>query len=138
VAIVTGASKGIGGAVAKGLAAAGASVTVNYSSDKECADRSVAEFAAKGGRAIAIQADVSKAADVKRLFEETRKAFGSIDVLVNNAGVFEFGPLEAVTENEFHREFDTNVLGPILAMQEAPKHFPPNGGSIIKYQLDRE
>jgi 3-oxoacyl-[acyl-carrier protein] reductase len=92
VAIVTGASKGIGAAVAKGLAAAGASVTVNYSSDKEGADRTVAEVAAKGGRAIAIQADVSKAADVKRQFEETRKAFGSIDLLVNNAGVFEFGP----------------------------------------------
>ncbi len=93
VAIVTGASKGIGAAVAKGLAAAGASVTVNYSSDKEGADRTVAEVAAKGGRAIAIQADVPKAADVKRLFEETRKAFESIDLLVNNAGVFEFGPL---------------------------------------------
>src|SRR5271155_3344488 len=131
VAIVTGASKGIGAAVAKGLAAAGAAVTVNYSSDKEGADRTVAEVTGNGGKAIAIQADVSKAADVKRLFEETRKAFGSIDVLVNNAGVFEFGPLEAVTENEFHREFDTNVLGPILAMQEALKHFPPSGGSII-------
>ncbi|HEV8263278.1 MAG TPA: glucose 1-dehydrogenase [Burkholderiales bacterium] len=131
VAIVTGASKGIGAGIAKGLGAAGAAVVVNYSSSKEGADRVVAEITVKGGRAVAIQGDVSKAADVQRLFTETKKAFGSFDVLVNNAGVFEFEPLEAVTEAEFHREFNTNVLGPILTIQEALKHFGPNGGSVI-------
>jgi 3-oxoacyl-[acyl-carrier protein] reductase len=131
VAIVTGASKGIGAALAKGLAAAGAAVAVNYSSSRESADRTVAEIASKGGRAIAIQGDVAKAADVKRLFEETRKAFGSVDVLVNNAGVFEFQPIEAITEEGFHKHFNVNVLGTILATQEALKYFPRNGGSII-------
>jgi 3-oxoacyl-[acyl-carrier protein] reductase len=131
VAIVTGASKGIGAALAKGLPAAGAAVTLNYSSDKEGGDRRVADLTGKGGKAIAIRADVSKSSDVKRLFEETKKAFGSVDMLLNNARVFEFGPLEAVTENEFHREFDTNVLGPFLAIQEARKCFPSNGGSIF-------
>jgi len=131
VAIVTGASKGIGAGIAKGLGAAGAAVVVNYSSSKEGADRVVAEITVKGGRAVAIQGDVSKAADVRRLFTETKKAFGSFDVLVNNAGVFEFEPLEAVTEAEFHREFNTNVLGPLLTIQEALKHFGPNGGSVI-------
>jgi len=131
VAIVTGASKGIGAGIAKGLGAAGAAVVVNYSSSKEGADRVVAEITVKGGRAVALQGDVSKAADVRRLFTETKKAFGSFDVLVNNAGVFEFEPLEAVTEAEFHREFNTNVLGPILTIQEALKHFGPNGGSVI-------
>jgi len=131
VAIVTGASKGIGAGIAKGLGAAGAAVVVNYSSSKEGADRVVAEITVKGGRAVAIRGDVSKAADVQRLFTETKKAFGSFDVLVNNAGVFEFEPLEAVTEAEFHREFNTNVLGPILTIQEALKHFGPNGGSVI-------
>jgi 3-oxoacyl-[acyl-carrier protein] reductase len=131
VAIVTGASKGIGAALAKGLAAAGAAVTVNYSSSKESAERTVAEITRKGGKAIAIQGDVVNAADMKRLFEETKKAFGSVDVLVNNAGVFEFQPIEAITEQGFHRHFDTNVLGTILATQEAVKHFPPSGGSIV-------
>ncbi len=131
VAIVTGASKGIGAALAKGLPAAGAAVTLNYSSDKEGGDRRVADLTGKGGKAIAIRADVSKSSDVKRLFEETKKAFGSVDMLLNNARVFEFGPLEAVTENEFHGEFDTNVLGPFLAIQEARKCFPSNGGSIF-------
>ncbi len=131
VAIVTGASKGIGAGIAKGLGAAGAAVVVNYSSSKEGADRVVAEITVKGGRAVAIQGDVSKAADVQRLFTETKKAFGSFDVLVNNAGVFEFEPLAAVTEAEFHREFNTNVLGPLLTIQEALKHFGPNGGSVI-------
>ncbi len=131
VAIVTGASKGIGAGIAKGLGAAGAAVVVNYASSKEGADRVVAEIKSKGGKAFAVQGDVSKAADVKRLFEETKKSFGSLDVLVNNAGVFEFGPLEAVTEAEFHREFNTNVLGPILTIQEALKHFGPKGGSVI-------
>ena len=131
VAVVTGASKGIGAGIAKALAKAGASVVVNYSSSKEGADRVVAEIAGKGGKAVAIQGDVSKAADVQRLFKETKKAFGSLDVLVNNAGVFHFEPLEAATETEFHRQFNTNVLGLILATQEAVKHFGPEGGSVI-------
>ena len=131
VAIVTGASKGIGAGIAKALGAAGAAVVVNYSSSKEGADRVVAAIAGKGGKAIAVQADVSKAADVQRLFNETKKAFGSLDVLVNNAGVYQFDPLEAVTEAEFRREFGTNVLGLILATREAAKYFGPEGGSVI-------
>jgi 3-oxoacyl-[acyl-carrier protein] reductase len=131
VAVVTGASKGIGAAIARDLGAAGAAVVVNYASSREGADRVVAEITRKEGRAIAVQADVSKAADIKRLFAETKKAFGSLDVLVNNAGIFQFDPLEAVTEAEFHREFNTNVLGLILATQEAVKHFGPEGGSVI-------
>jgi 3-oxoacyl-[acyl-carrier protein] reductase len=131
VAIVTGASKGIGAAIAKGLADEGASVVVNYSSSKQGAERVVAEITQKGGKAVAVQGDVSKPADVKRLFEETKKTFGSLDVLVNNAGVYHFAPLEAVTESEFHRHFDTNVLGLILSTQEAVKHFGPQGGSVI-------
>src|SRR5206468_27537 len=131
VAIVTGASKGIGAALAKGLAAAGAAVAVNYSADKAGAKRTVAEITHTGGKAIALQADVAKAAEVKRMFEATKQAFGSVDVLVNNAGVFQFAPFEAITEQEFHREFNTNVLGPILAIQEAVQHFPASGGSII-------
>jgi 3-oxoacyl-[acyl-carrier protein] reductase len=131
VAIVTGASKGIGAAISKALAKEGAAVAVNYSAGREGAERTVTEIAREGGKAVAIQADVSKAADVKRLFEETKKAFGSVDVLVNNAGVFQFDPLEEITEKEFHREFDTNVLGTILATQQALKHFPRTGGSII-------
>src|SRR5690242_3722080 len=114
VAIVTGASKGIGAGIAKSLGAAGAAVVVNYASSKEGADRVVAEITGKGGRAVAVQADVSRADDVRRLFEETKEAFGSLDVLVNNAAVYQFGPLEAVTEDEFHREFNTNVLALIL------------------------
>jgi 3-oxoacyl-[acyl-carrier protein] reductase len=131
VAIVTGASKGIGAAIAKALGGAGAAVVVNFASSKEGAERVVAEIAGKGGKAIAIQGDVSKAADVKRLFAETQKAFGAPDVLVNNAGIYAFDPIEAVTEDEFHREFNTNVLGPILTIQEAVKHFGPEGGSVI-------
>src|SRR5712664_1075882 len=131
VAIVTGASKGIGAAIAKGLAAVGASVIVNYASSREGADRVVAEIAGKGGKAIAVAADVSKAADVRRLFDETRKAFGPIDVLVNNAGVYRFAPLEEVTEDEFHREFNINVLGIILATREAVKYFGNDGGSVV-------
>jgi 3-oxoacyl-[acyl-carrier protein] reductase len=111
VAIVTGASKGIGAAIAKGLGAVGASVVVNYASSREGADRVVAEITGKGGKAIAVEADVSKAADVQRLFDETKRAFGSLDVLVNNAGVYRFAPLEEVTEDEFHREFNINVMG---------------------------
>jgi 3-oxoacyl-[acyl-carrier protein] reductase len=131
VAIVTGASKGIGAAVSKALAKAGAAVAVNYSADKEGAERTVTEITREGGKAAAIQADISKATDVRRLFEETKKAFGSVDVLVNNAGVFQFDPLEEITEKEFHREFDINVLGTILATQQAIKYFPRIGGSII-------
>src|SRR5258706_4981520 len=131
VALVTGASKGIGAGIAKGLAAAGAAVVVNYASSKDGADKVVAEITGKGGKAIAVQGDVSKAADVQRLFAETKKAFGAPDVLVNNAGIYAFQPLENVTEDEFHREFNTNVLGPILTIQEALKHFGPDGGSVI-------
>jgi 3-oxoacyl-[acyl-carrier protein] reductase len=131
VAIVTGASKGIGAGIAKALSAAGAAVVVNYAFAKEGADRVVAEIAGNGGKAVAVQGDVSKAADVQRLFAETKKAFGTPDVLVNNAGVFEFDPIEKVTEAEFHREFNTNVLRSILTIQEAVKHFGPEGGSVI-------
>jgi len=131
VAIVTGASKGIGAAIAKGLADVGASVVVNYASSREGADRVVAEIVGRGGKAIAIKADVSKAVDVKRLFDETKKAFGSLHVLVNNAGVYSFAPLEDITEDEFHREFNINVLGVLLACREAMKYFGPGGGSVI-------
>jgi 3-oxoacyl-[acyl-carrier protein] reductase len=131
VAIVTGASKGIGAGIAKSLAAAGAAVVVNYASSKEGADKVVADIKAEGGKAIAVQGDVAKAADVRRLFAETKNVFGAPDVLVNNAGIYEFKPLEGVTEEEFHRQFNTNVLGPILTTQEALKHFKPEGGSVI-------
>jgi 3-oxoacyl-[acyl-carrier protein] reductase len=131
VAVVTGASKGIGAQTAKGLAAAGASVVVNYSSSKEGADSVVAEIKSKGGKAVAIQGDVSKAADVTRLFEETKKAFGGLDILVNNAGIYKFSALEEVTEEEFHRQFNTNVLGLLLATQAAVKSFGDGGGSVI-------
>ena len=131
VAVVTGASKGIGAGIAKSLAAEGASVVVNYSSSKEGAERVVAEIVKKGGRAVAVQGDVSKTADVQRLFAETQKAFGTLDVLVNNAGVYEFAALGEVTEEQFHRLFNTNVLGLILTTQEAVKRFGAEGGSII-------
>src|SRR5437667_2624841 len=123
VAVVTGASKGIGASIAQRLADEGAAVVVNYASSKQGADRVVAEITGKGGRAIAVQADVSKHADVKRLFAEVKKAFGRLDVLVNNAGVYEFAPLEEVTPEHFHKMFDLNVLGLILASQEAVKQF---------------
>lgn len=131
VAVVTGASKGIGAGIAKSLAAEGASVVVNYSSSREGADRVVGEIKDKGGKAIAVQGDVAKAADVERIFTETSKAFGRLDALVNNAGVYEFSPLEDITEQHFHRMFNTNVLGLLLATREAAKHFGPEGGSII-------
>jgi 3-oxoacyl-[acyl-carrier protein] reductase len=131
VAVVTGSSKGIGAGIAKGLAAEGAAVVVNYASSKEGAERVVSEIKAKGGKAVAIQGDVAKAKDVQRLFAETKKTFGRLDVLVNNAGVYEFAPLDQVTEEQFHRMFGTNVLGLILATQEAAKHFGADGGSVI-------
>jgi 3-oxoacyl-[acyl-carrier protein] reductase len=131
VAVVTGASKGIGAGIAKALAADGASVVVNYASSKEGADKVVADIKAKGGKAVAVQGDVSKQADISKLFAETKKAFGRLDVLVNNAGVYEFSPLGEVTEAQFHKMFDLNVLGLILSSQEALKYFGPEGGSII-------
>jgi 3-oxoacyl-[acyl-carrier protein] reductase len=131
VAVVTGASKGIGASIAKHLAAEGASVVVNYSSSKDGADRVVSEITGNGGKAVAVQANVAKEADIRRLFGETKRAFGRIDVLVNNAGIYEFAPLENVTADHFHKQFDLNVLGLILASQEAVKHFGPDGGSIV-------
>jgi 3-oxoacyl-[acyl-carrier protein] reductase len=131
VAIVVGASKGIGAAIVKRLAAAGAAVVVNYASSREGADRVVADITAHGGRALAVQGDVAKTEDVRRLFEETRRAFGDVDVLVNNAGVYQFDPIESVAEREFHPEFDINVLGPLLATREAVKHFGDRDGSVI-------
>ena len=131
VAVVTGASKGIGAGIAKSLAAEGAAVVVNYSSSKEGADRVVAEIVENGGKAVAVQGDVSKASDVQRIFAETKKAFGTLDVLVNNAGVYEFAALGEITEEQFHRLFNTNVLGLILATQEAVKLLGAEGGSII-------
>ncbi len=131
VAVVTGGSKGIGAAIAKHLAAEGAAVVVNYSSSKEGADRVVDEIAKQGGKAVAIRANMAKKAEVERLFSETKKAFGRLDVLVNNAGVYEFLPLENVTEEHFHKHFDVNVLGPLLAIQEATRYFGSEGGSVI-------
>jgi 3-oxoacyl-[acyl-carrier protein] reductase len=131
VAVVTGASKGIGAGIAKGLAAEGAAVVVNYASSKKGAEEVVAEIAAAGGKAIAAQGDISKAPDVKRLFATTLKEFGRVDVLVNNAGVYQFAGLDEITEEQFHRQFNTNVLGLMLATQEAAKHFGAEGGSVI-------
>jgi 3-oxoacyl-[acyl-carrier protein] reductase len=131
VAVVTGASKGIGTGIAKHLAAEGAAVVVNYASSKEGADQVVDEITKRGGKAIAVQADVAKKKDIERLFADTKKAFGRLDILVNNAGVYEFAPLENVTEQHFHKHFDVNVLGLLLATQEAVKYFDLAGGSII-------
>jgi 3-oxoacyl-[acyl-carrier protein] reductase len=131
VAVVTGASKGIGAGIAKALAAEGASVVVNYSSSKEGADKVVAEITGKGGKAIAVQGSVAKAADVERLFAETKKAFGKLDVLVNNAGVYRFASIEEFSEEHFHFHFSTNVLGLLRTTQEAVKLFGSEGGSII-------
>ena len=131
VAVVTGASKGIGAAIAKHLADEDAAVVVNYSSSKEAADKVVSEITKHGGKAVAVQADVSKQADIERLFAETKKAFGRLDILINNAGVYEFAPLEAVTEQSFHKMFNLNVLGLILSSQQAAKYFGPEGGSIV-------
>src|SRR4029453_8250689 len=122
VAVVTGASKGIGASIAKALADEGASVVVNFSSSKQDADRVVADITGRGGKALAVQGNVSKQADVERLFSETKKAYGRLDILVNNAGVYEFAPLESVTEDLFHKHFNVNVLGLLLPTREAVKH----------------
>jgi 3-oxoacyl-[acyl-carrier protein] reductase len=131
VAVVTGASKGIGAGIAMALGAAGARVVVNHFSDRKGAERVAEAIKANGGEAIAVGADVSKATDVKLLFKEVDSAFGILDILVNNAGVFRFGALEGITEESFHFHYNINVLGTILAVQEAVKRFPANGGSII-------
>lgn len=131
VAIVTGASKGIGSAIAVQLAGEGAAVVVNYASSKAGADRVVGQITANGGRAFAVQADIAKEKDIQRLFAEARTTFGRLDILVNNAGVYEFLPLENVTSEHFHRQFDLNVLGLLLASREAAKYFGDSGGNII-------
>jgi len=133
VAIVTGASKGIGAAIAGAFARAGAAVAVNYASSKADAERVVGEIVKAGGKAVAIQADVAKGGDVQRLFAETIEKLGRPSILVNNAGVYNFAPLEAVTAEDFHRQFNTNVLGAILATQEAAKAFDGSGGSVINF-----
>src|ERR1700726_2667369 len=131
IAVVTGASKGIGAAIAEHLAAAGAAVVVNYANSRAGADAVVKRIQQAGGKAVAVQADVSKLEDVRRLFAETKKAFGKLDILVKNAGVYEFAPLEAISAVHFHKHFDLNVLGLLLTTQEAVKHFGPSGGSIV-------
>jgi 3-oxoacyl-[acyl-carrier protein] reductase len=131
VAVVTGASKGIGAEIARQLAADGAAVVVNYASSKAGAERVVADITGKGGRAVAVVADMARPADIQRLFAEAKKAFSRLDILVNNAGIYELKPLEAVTPEHFHKHFDLNVLGLLLATQEAVKHFGPGGGSVI-------
>lgn len=131
VAVVTGSSKGIGAEIARQLAAQGAQVVVNYSSSKADGEKVVASITSKGGKAIAVQANVAKKADVENLFAAAKKAFGRVDILVNNAGIYEFAPLAEVTEDHFHKQFNLNVLGLILASQEAAKHFGAEGGSIV-------
>jgi 3-oxoacyl-[acyl-carrier protein] reductase len=131
VAIVTGASKGIGAAIAEQLAAEGASVVVNYATSQAGAEAVVKRITQKGGKAIAVQADVSKIEDIRKLFAESEKALGKLDILVNNAGIYEFAPLEAITAEHFHKQYNLNVLGLLLTTQEAVKHFGPGGGSSI-------
>lgn len=131
VAVVTGASKGIGAAIARHFGAEGASVVVNYSSSKAGADKVVADITSQGGKAVAVQANLSDHADIKRLFAEAKKAFGRVDILVNNAGIYEFAPVEAITAEHFHKTFDLNVLGLILATQEAVNQFGDGGGNVI-------
>ncbi len=131
VAVVTGASKGIGAGIAKALGAEGASVVVNYASDKAGADRVVNEITAKGGKAVAVGASVAKSAEIESLFAEAKKSFGTVDILVNNAGVYAFSPIESVSEEEIDRIFNTNVKGLLLASKAAVAQFPAEGGSII-------
>jgi 3-oxoacyl-[acyl-carrier protein] reductase len=131
VAIITGASKGIGASIAREYAAEGASVVMNYASDKQGAERVMHEIVKAGGNAVAVQGNVSKAADVQRLFDETKKAFGKLDILVNNAGIYSFAGIEDITEESFHQMFNTNVLGSIFTIQQAVKMFDGNGGTII-------
>lgn len=131
VAVVTGASKGIGAAIAKALAVEGAAVVVNYASSREGADRVVAEIAGAGGRAVAVQGDVADESHIKRMFGETLKAFGKLDILVNNAGIYLPANLGDITADHFHRQFNLNVLGLILVTQEAIKHMPAEGGVIV-------
>jgi 3-oxoacyl-[acyl-carrier protein] reductase len=131
VALVTGASKGIGAGIARSLAAEGAAVAVNYASSKEGADRVVDEITKRNGRAIAIHGDVASHGDIERIFAETHRAFGQLDILVNNAGIYRFAPLEEITEEHFHQHFNINVLGLILATREAVKYFGSGGGSVI-------
>ena len=131
VAVVTGASKGIGASIARQLAAEGASVVVNYASSKTGAEKVVDEITSAGGKAVAVQGDVSKREDINRLIAETKQTYGPIDVLVNNAGIYEFAPLEQITEDHFHKQFNLNVLGLLQATQEAAKNFSPAGGSVI-------
>lgn len=131
VAVVTGASKGIGASIAKHLAAEGASVVVNYASSQSAAEQVVAEIVRGGGKAVAVKADVSKKADIERLFTAAKNAFGGIDILVNNAGIYTPSNLEEITEEHFHKQIDLNVLGLLLSTQEAVKHFNTAGGSIV-------
>jgi 3-oxoacyl-[acyl-carrier protein] reductase len=131
VAVVTGASKGIGASIAEYLAEAGAGVVVNYSSSKAGADAVLEKIKAKGGKAIAVQGNVAKPEEIKKLFQETVNAYGKVDILINNAGIYEFAPLQAVTPEHFHKQFDLNVLGLLLTTQEAVKHFPAEGGTIL-------
>ena len=131
VAVVTGGSKGIGAEIARALAADGSSVVVNYASSKEGAERVVKEITDKGGKAVAVQGDVSKQEDITRLFTETKKAYGKLNILVNNAGIYKFAPLDSVTEELFHSQFNLNVLGLLLTTKEAVKLIGPEGGSII-------
>ncbi|MGA2049699.1 MAG: glucose 1-dehydrogenase [Terracidiphilus sp.] len=131
VALVTGASKGIGAAIALELAAQGAAVAVNYSGSKAGADKVVAEIEAAGGKAIAVQANLADAESIGPLIQKVAKELGPITTLVNNAGVYDFSPIEGVTPEHFHKQFNVNVLGLILTTQAALQHFSPEGGSII-------
>lgn len=131
VAVVTGASKGIGAAIAKHLAAAGATVVVGYGSSKEGADKTVSDIVARGGKAVAVKASVPDETAITALFDTVKKTFGKIDILVNNAGVYEFSPLDGVTVEHYTRQFNTNVLGVLLVTRAALPLFPPSGGSVV-------